>query len=442
MKIIPLLFSIVFVSALFFSSVRAYSVSYIALNPESEYCVTENFGDDGSGEYRLSVEDPGFPKEPWADLHRAGFTASDSNPVVVPVCFSTHGRRIGQSVFLRFLVETPRRNTTHTYAICVSDEEGFNIADFSDHPCEAVSMNTDIFTLDLLEREIHAVPGETVTMTLLVSSDFETTVSLDRKSGPSMNIDETSVDLPGVRTIDIEIDAPTTPGDHEFTIAGEASDCDFSSCERTVTGVIHVGTPAITGFRTELSPSTASTVGKQAAVFFLSIRNFAEARNFTVTAETDSMLETPFTTRSVSLAADRSTALRIPVTPLSEGSMLHTLKVTVEDGSGAKRTEEATLSVDELVSDASRMAEDDSSLSGDADNFEELYDEGASLSELDDIRVIRDDDTPEPSPAGSPQFLWVAIIFVIVAVAVAAYYIFSKTRVSGESEEGFVQYLF
>ena len=190
----------------------AQQILYLSMKSGSEFCDTIIFGGYGNGEYTLDVDDPGYPNDPWVDIHRASFTAGPNNPVLVPVCFNTENRRRGDEAVIKMTLETPQTNITLNYGICVSDYEDADIVISTDDPCSVSGTHTDIYTMALLEEDIYAKPGETVYSEILISSDMDLSVSLDKESGPSMTMGSTTIELPGDERISMEIDAPGEPG--------------------------------------------------------------------------------------------------------------------------------------------------------------------------------------------------------------------------------------
>ena len=101
--------------------------------------------------------------------------------------FSTEDRRVGEEVMLRFNLDTPEEMLIFDYGICVSKHEDADVVESSDDPCKAASSHTDVFNMDLLESEIFSIPGERVRFTLLLSSEFDMRVLLDKESEDEHN---------------------------------------------------------------------------------------------------------------------------------------------------------------------------------------------------------------------------------------------------------------
>jgi hypothetical protein len=406
---------------------------YIAINPDSRFCDTVVFGNQGKGEYTLDIEDPGYPERPWVNIHRASFDASPTNTVIIPLCFSTKGRKRGQEAVLNFNLETPEGNITFDYGICVSDFEDIDVGISGENPCRATSARTDIFSMDLLETSVYAKPGESVTVGLLVSSDMDLTVTLDKVSGPSISIGKTTVELPGQENIALEMTAPETKGTYDFTISGKVSGCDNPSCEKSVTGNLHV-TDEREGFTVRLSPETKNVIGTSSATYFLTIDNLGGTGKFKIVLETDSSIETDFKDMETTIAGGTKRALAIVVVPRAADNRVHKIKVSAENEKGVRNVAEASLTIDEALSDVKRMAENNPNYRNDADDYADVYDSGG-LEEWEDINdlIIRDDGISGPAVDETPGINW--IIWVAAAGVIAAvggYYIYRKTKVTNE----------
>jgi hypothetical protein len=414
-------------------------ITFLAMNPDTEYCISVIFGENGRGEYTLIVDDPDYPQRVWVDTHRASFTSGPSNPVIVPVCFSTENRRVGDEVVLHFTLETPEEDIRYDYGICVSRHEDVDVIVSGDDPCKASSSHTDVFNADLVESEKYAVPGERVTYTLLLSSEFDMSVLLDRETGPKMNISSTRVTMPGEHAVDIVIDSPQEPADYVFTIAARAAGCDDPSCLKRVSGILHVARePGLKGFRVELSPKNKNVVGIQAATFYITVHNFEAVQDFRVNVELDPSLDTDFNPLEVRVGKDKSKQVDFTVIPGSAEHKLYIIRAEAEAADGMKKTAESFLTVEEPVSDAKRFAEKDPGLLPDADDYANQYRAGANLDDWQDIQDLgrTSEDDGEPLPDGQPAPLnWLFIAAAVVAVASIIFFIYKRTVVARGTEQ-------
>jgi hypothetical protein len=292
--------------------------------------------------------------------------------------------------------------------------------------------------MDLVESEKFAVPNEKVTFSLLVSSEFDLSISLDKESGPVMNITNTRIITPGEHAIDIVLNSPQATGDYTFTIAAEASDCGYPSCKKKVTGVLHVSqTTGQQGFRVELSPKNRNVVGMQAAAFFLTIHNFEGEQTFNLDVDLDSNLKANFIPLEVMVGKDMSRQIEFTVVPQSSDHKLYIISAAVQGEFGGRKTAESFLTVEEPVADIQRRVESDPSLKDDADDYADKYDAGPSIDDWKDVQGIDDisDDVVGPPVQPSSPINWVMIISAGAAIGLIVFYVYKKTRVVKEMEE-------
>ena len=436
-KALPII--ILLISAVLVPNAAAQDVTYLAMSPDTQFCISVIFGDHGRGEYTLTIDDPAYPGAGWVDTHRTSFTSGSLNPVIIPVCFSTKGRRIGDEALLRFTLETPEEEMIFHYGVCVSKQEDADVAESSYNPCDAASSHTDLFAFDLAESEKFSLTGEKVTFKLLLSSEFDLTLSLDKDSGPVMNITSTRVTTPGEHSIDIVIDSPREPGDYAFTVTAKADDCSYPSCEKRVSGVLHVSpSTGQQGFRVELSPKNKNVVGMQAAAFFLTIHNFEAEQTFNLDVDFDSNLKSNFIPLAVKVGKDKSRQIEFTVVPQSSDHKLYMISAAVQGEIGGRKTAESFLTIEEPVADIQRKVESDPSLKDDADDYADKYGAEPSIDDWKDVQGIGDDDDDDeidPTVQPAPPVNWVMIVAAVAAIGLIALYIYKKTRVVSEIEE-------
>jgi len=414
---------------------RAQDETFLALRPDTVLCIPVVFGDSGRGEYTLTVEDPGFPPGGWADMHRSSFVSGPENPVTTPVCFSTRNRRVGEQATVTFTVESPQGKKSTQYGICVSNHEDSDLVESDKGPCDATVSHTDVFTLDLAEREKYAAPGETVRFNVLVSSEFDAAVTLSKESGPAMTIGQATLEMPGDHNVELSVVAPQSAGDATFVIRASAAGCALESCSKTVSGVIHVGeaTPA-QPFSIELSPSDKNVAGTEPAKFFITVHNFQASQAFSITVEFDgSALVSDFTPIQLRVNRDESTMIDFTVVAQTAAHRVYTIVAGAADASGFRKTSQAVLTVQEPVSDAQRRAESDPGLKDAADGFKERYESGPSLDDWESVSTEPPSGTGQA--AGPAPVNWLLIAGAAAGALLIIFYIYRRTRVYGELQE-------
>ncbi len=412
---------------------------YISLKPDSRFCTSVTFGGDGRGEYILTIDDPEYPDRPWADIHRASFNAGPGNPIIVPVCISTEGRKKGSEAVLKFNLDAPEDNITYTYGVCVSDYEDIDETSLEGSPCALTSVLTDVFSADLIEPERTVLPGEKVSFDLIVSSSLGMTVTLDRADGPKMVIGATSLTMPGEQMVKIDIEAPSDVGDYPFSIKASVVGCDKASCEKTVEGILHVAAEKLgEGFSVDLSPSNVDVIGVRSATYYLTVHNFESIRTFSISFEVPGSIQTDFEPMEISVGEGMTRRIAIVVVPKIKDMGLYYLRGIVQDSDGKKMIAEASLTVDEAASDAQRAAENNPKLKDEADDYVKEYEKDASLDDWEDFNdvIVNYDDSGLGDVSGGdvPLFNWIMVIVIAVAVVAAvAFYIYKKGRVTEDA---------
>jgi hypothetical protein len=365
--------------------------------------------------------------------HSVKFRTAPENPIIVPICFNTAGRSRGDSIILEYNFNSPQKNITKKFGICVSKYEDIEYSSVMGDPCEETVYYLDMFNFDLLLPDRYVSPGENVIFTLMVSSDLSMNIELDKVSGPRMEISETSLDMPGDYSIDVSITAPDDIGDHPFSIVAKDDSCDEAWCEKTVSGVLHVVEERPNVFSVDISPDNKNVIGIESVKYFLGIKNDGPSQNFNVMVETDSGLESDLQTLTVAVGEGSLKTVTFRVIPKERDHKLHSVKVTVENEDGVKKTAEATLTVDEALSDSERAEENDMITDEEADEFEELYNESGGLEKLDLDRDEEEPDEPE-EPEGDSSLMWYMIIAAAAIIVVVVFYIYKKSQVTQDTE--------
>jgi len=404
---------------------------YLALNAGKTFCDTITFGDFGKGEYTLDISDPGYPDNPWVDIHRVSFISEPDNPVTVPVCFSTKNRKNGDEGVVHFNLEAPERNVSFDYGVCVSEFEDADIIVSTSDPCAATEQHTDIFNMDILQQDLYAQTGESVPLDLILSSDMDISISLEKDIGPSMDISRTTVEMPGDEMVHIDIKAPPEPGTYPFVITGKVAGCDSPSCIKSVEGSLHVDEER-SGFDIHFSPRNRNIAGIHSATYYLTIENFEKTGVFSLALEKDDALDSDTSSMEVTIAGNTRRTLGIVVVPKEAKKRLFTLMVSVRDGQGRTKTATAMLTVNEAVSDVRRAAENGTLSDKDASGFEEHYNSGSDLSDWKDINgkigneeIGGDNDEGQGLPS---WIIWLAAAGLITGIG--AFYIYKKSKVT------------
>jgi hypothetical protein len=398
---------------------QVQAAELFAINSGEEKCISVKFGEDGGGDYTLTLDDPGLPDEPWVDNHYTSYIASRSNIVSVPLCFSTIGRSLGDEVILKGTLNTPTGEIDLEYGVCVASVE-----------------STDVITGSVSGSVKFAAPGQDVTYTLRLDSMVPVTLRISQSSGDfTLGASESSVDVDGEpEEVTISVTAPSQTGNYPFSLMVSAEGCDIDDCRREVTGMLRVEEPEDqpqAGFLVWLTPPTKSITRDKVVQFQVAVKNYGPGQEITLTVSVDDGLHTTFAPYSTFVEKGEGESLPATVRVTSEEGTSFDIRATAVGADGKSRSDTATLKVDEMVSDAELLDLD----------FDEDDAETVTLDDWKDLKadVPSPDDGPgdfEPSPTPSPDYtLYIIIVAVIAAVGITGFYIYRKSQ-SGESGPG------
>lgn len=416
----------------------AQAATYFSVKPENELCTTIVFGQHGRGEYTLYAQEPPVGGD-WVDNHFTSFVAGPENLVVVPLCFSAKGRKLGDQANIYVTVDTPEGNVSYDYGVCVSKYEDVDVfgGAASGGACDSMAGHTDVFSASFTQPEMYADLGETVTFTLLLDSSLPLTLDISKGTAEMSIVASQSAVAAGdvQQEVQLQVVAPTTPGDYDFIVIVSVQGCAISDCQKSVRGVLHVE-PADerpqTGFFAWLTPETKSIMGQQTTMYVLRFQNYGEGQEMSSSVALDDGLESDFSPYSVFLAKGESRSITFTVRPTTADIRTYKLSAVVTGADGGKRSADAWLTVDEMVADADKL---------DQDGFIADYEAsgGASLEDWEELRSVTgavpggDGRTDVPTTAPAPNYMiWIVTAVVIVIIAVIILFIYKKMRVEGE----------
>lgn len=432
MKLSGLFFAAI-ISAMLMHAASAGSGIYIAMKPDSEFCITETLGDHGTGEYDFTFSDPGFPDSPWVSIHSVKFYTGPDNPITVPICFSSKGRKVGDEATLLFSIHTPRKNMTMNYGICISGYEDVDYGIVDSTPCKEIASNMETWGFDILMPEKYASPTEDVEFSLLISSEFPMRINLEKVDGPKLSIEETEFVTPGEFSARLTTTAPVEEGTYDFTIAAVRENCDGSYCTKTVTGTLFVaGTDERSKFDIAVSPGNKNIVGIKPAKFYINVKNNEKTQKFNIKVETDSGLLSSFNELTQEVGKGVTGTFSFIVTPKARDSSVHKITVTIENEDGIKKFSDVTLTVDEAISNIDTGVENGLVTDDNGDEMKGSYNSGDSLEKWSFMEDDFEDDWPDDMPA-TPELPvnWIIIVIVAAVLVIAAvFYIRKKAVVS------------
>ncbi|MBN2330818.1 MAG: hypothetical protein JXC85_03310 [Candidatus Aenigmarchaeota archaeon] len=421
------------------SAGNAAAATYFSMKPDNELCTTILFGQNGRGEYTLYAQEPPAGGE-WIDNHFTSFVAGPENLVVVPLCFSAKGRKLGDQANIHVTVDTPEGNVSYDYGICVGKYDDVDVLDGSagGNACDAMAGHTDIFSASFVQPDQYADPGEAVSFMLLLDSSLPLTLEI-AKGTQEMSIVASKSSVAaggGQQEVELKVVAPGTVGDYDFIVVVSAQGCEISDCQRAVRGVLHVRQASDapqSGFFAWLTPETKSIMGQQTTMYVLKFQNYGEGQELSASVALEYGLESDFSPYSVFLAKGESRSITFTVRPTTADINTYKLTAVVTGADGGKRSADAWLTVDEMVADADKL---------DQDGFIADYEAsgGASLEDWEELRSVTgavpgsDGRTPgaTTAPAETNYVLWIVTAVVIVIIAVLILFIYKRMSVEGE----------
>jgi hypothetical protein len=423
----------------------AEAVTYFSMRPGTEYCDKVYFGNDGRGEYVMTASDPGYPDTPWIDNHFTSFFARSENVITVPVCFNTIGRNYGEEAVITLSLKTPNGQQTLEYGVCVSDTRDVEITEVSagEEVCSAMAMHTDIFSAALAQPEQDADPEEQVSYKLILDSSTPVKLNIARASGQmDISASEVSVDITdSLKEVTLTMQAPSSPGDYEFSVMVSVDGCEIDDCMREVKGKVHVKGASEEpkgSFYLWIAPKTQNTMGRKSKTFVLTLRNFGPGQKITVSAAPEDGLETNFEPYTIYLNKDESKEINLNVMPETNEQNNYKVTVSAVGEDGTKRTVDGWVTVDEMVADASKLGQDE---------FVDKYKESgeATLPEWVAVNAVTGAvSSPEngengggvtPGPPGPENWIIYVVIAVVVAVIlIVGLFYYKRIQAQGGGE--------
>jgi hypothetical protein len=433
---------------------------YMALRPDSVRQIEVVLPDDagtilpGKTEYTVRLE-PVLQNESWADFSEQIVRTDENNTVIIPIHFSTFGRRIGEcSEPFRLSISsfrTPERVIEGR--VCAS-----NYQDVDTGGGAGGIDGAELFDMKLNRRVRYGVAGERVNFSLMVQSHANLVVDLGVKGDIEGLLDRKAVYFDGrkrFKNVGLVFE-PEREGRYEFEVIGRIRNCEGIFCQRSVKGRLIVKKELMeeAGFTVSLFPENINLKDLEPVDFRLTVVNNEGSKSFNVDVEMPGGLETNFRKRVLFVGGRSEETLRFKVTP-DAPSKLYTITAVVEAGGVVKKAA-SYISTNEMLTDSLRgveRAKDKKEAGREVDSWyrkyrNEKYGEGLGnysrlkdrLDELggDGNRTAgngkKGGGDGEGKPADVSVFIIAAVLMVLAAAGAGIY--FFKLR-GGEEVEGF-----
>jgi hypothetical protein len=449
---------------------------WISLPPDSVKCIVVRLPQDAgliqAGNYIFTVSCTPSPQETWADLsEQLVREVHENNTVEIPICFDTSGNKpIGScSVPYTISVSELATGTEKEWhgGICVSEFADVDIIKPEDIPKtgneteEILNENTDIIAAWFDREEQYAKPGETVAFNLSVQSHASLNINILTQSTMEVNPGQASIQTSPESPYHyqaFEVTAPLGEGTYALSVRVSPDTClGKPYCTKLLEGALIVSEddpPEKTGFEVVLRPENIDIKEPEEVIMTLSIiNNEDETRTFTSSLSIDpDDGQSGFKGETVEVGPHDSHSRVFVVVP-GNSSKLYEVTAKV-DFQGITASATSFITIDEMVTDALRMAE---GLGPEAEaevnawrNTHATSDYGSDLEEygsLRDVLASAREGQQNQSVDGldgqdgieTPDITGVLIPIIILAAIVMAILIFIK-KSSGKKESDDAEY--
>jgi hypothetical protein len=304
----------------------------------------------------------------WSDITVTDqiVRTDENNTALIPVEFRSFGARNGTCSPYTIRVESTGTGEARSWSggVCVSefpDVDMLGPGQGAAPAGEPLWESQDLFAVGLSSASVLAGPGETVNVTVQVESYANVRLDVSMGgTGLSVSPQARSVSLGSgnpTEGLAFQVAAPEKEGTYPF-VAKASGTCGVETCERTAEGALTVSRAGIqSGFSASIFPETISVRDLSPVNFTLTVYNYGdEARTFTTFIRTlQPGLSSDFYASTLSVDGGQEKAVRFSVTPEKAASFFE-FEAGVESG-GDKRTLTATISTDEMMTDAVSRAE-------------------------------------------------------------------------------------
>ena len=441
----------------------------------------------GQVEFMITME-PGV-RDSWSDLSFHGVSTDENNSAVIPICFSSIGRPIGNcSKPFTITISSAELGTTKSWqgGACVSTfadmdtsvpaSSGTGNGGSSTDDVASGLSNTDVFYMSFLAPKQYATSSETSAFTLMVQSYATMDIDLSVTPGPGMSINPPSTSVStgpddNYHEVEFNVSPISTGGRYIFSVTGTARNCGSGSlCSRTSSAEVDVSDiPSdLDGFSVSLFPENLNVRDLSPVTYRLTVTNMGESDEFELSGFVPDGASTDFSPSTITVPGGGSRTTTFTITP-SEVSSFYELRFQAKSSDGDTKPTTAYLSTNEQLTDALRnmdaiAANGDSSITSasqsSVDGWYNTYSEsayGEGLNEYSDLqnqlsaaRAAGSTVIPDPLPVNTTngtipnpppvtddgldlfgKDLWMVLLILVIISGSA----FAYTRFAGKSKK-------
>lgn len=378
---------------------------FISMAPESRECfdilLPDNMGVVLPGRIEYNIVVYPEPEETWLDLTEITIRTDENEAVLIPVCFSSVNKSIGDcsepfelTITARGATDLPEKKITGR--ACVARNRDVDTGrDVNES--KRTGAGVDVFDVALEKEVQYARPGKPVNYTILLQSQAGVTVDLEVLS-EGKSIVKKTVEFGEERFTAVNFTLKAAQaGEYRFIVVGKVRGCGDKICTKQVVGTLVVTDRSVSegGFMVSLFPRNINVKGLEPVEFRASVtNNLGSAKTFLLFLELPEGLRSDFSGESVEVPQGGKRTVTFTVTP-EMGSSQFAIKVNATtDVEGKAMTKSATsyLSTDEMLTDVQRLAEEAGTEEADdvMDEYVRRYMDSEYGEGLDDYRETVD----------------------------------------------------
>jgi hypothetical protein len=284
--------------------------------------------------------------------------ASAENPVLIPFCFTTEGKKEGQSganFTLKIAIQGTNITRTISGGVTASKIVDFDSNPIPKSPRQVINSQADIFDIAFSKPAYFGLPNEVVNIKLSIQSYSDITLNLSIESDANVSLSQKFVHLSaGQPVIDIELGAQAGIGSWPIAVRADVIECPICSKQAETMLYINESIPEQTGWTASLFPKSLDVESGQTVDIKVTITNNGPMADFNISLIT----ALPYTISQNLVVVQSGSSIDIPgqiTLPNEEG--VYSIQVRVSSGNITK-TDSLTISVKETDFDIKRQAED------------------------------------------------------------------------------------
>ena len=299
----------------------------------------------------------------WStDLTEQVITTEENNTVITPIRFFSSDKSEGDCSNYTVRISAPALSLSKTWSggVCLSRRMDADIAKPGKDPATVLNSNIDLFSLGFDTYTKTGKPGEEVSIELFVQSQASLTIELSVES-PFPLEQKTFVvtTSQSSQQKSLVLNASSVPaGTYDIKATGKARECSLDSCTRQASMRLIVSdSEPQESFSVSLFPDNIAIKRLEPVSYRFTIQNdYKEERMFAVSVEKSFDLDSSLILDSFTIPGLSEKVVSFTMTPRNHTGF-YEIKATASSG-GVDRPASAYLSVNEMVSDVYRNAEE------------------------------------------------------------------------------------